>query len=140
MNGYNNKYLLINLNNYSYEIHPLPENILTDYIGGTGLSSYLLYKYSSFNSDSFSPDNPLIFASSLLTGTKLTTTSKFAITTKSPLTNFIGDSMSSSHFADKLKKTGFDALVIIGKSKSSKIIVFFRSFKLTKYFSIVFWR
>ena len=122
MNGYNNKYLLINLNNYSYEIHPLPENILTDYIGGTGLSSYLLYKYSSFNSDSFSPDNPLIFASSLLTGTKLTTTSKFAITTKSPLTNFIGDSMSSSHFADKLKKTGFDALVIIGKSKSNKII------------------
>ena len=122
MNGYNNKYLLINLNNYSYEIHPLTENILTDYIGGTGLSSYLLYKYSSFNSDSFSPDNPLIFASSLLTGTKLTTTSKFAITTKSPLTNFIGDSMSSSHFADKLKKTGFDALVIIGKSKSNKII------------------
>ena len=122
MNGYNNKYLLINLNNYSHEIHLLPENILTDYIGGTGLSSYLLYKYSSFNSDSFSPDNPLIFASSLLTGTKLTTTSKFAITTKSPLTNFIGDSMSSSHFADKLKKTGFDALVIIGKSKSSKII------------------
>ena len=100
MNGYNNKYLLINLNNYSHEIHLLP----------------------SFNSDSFSPDNPLIFASSLLTGTKLTTTSKFAITTKSPLTNFIGDSMSSSHFADKLKKTGFDALVIIGKSKSSKII------------------
>ena len=122
MNGYNNKYLLINLNNYSYEIHPLTENILTDYIGGTGLSSYLLYKYSSFNSDSFSPDNPLIFASSLITGTKLTTTSKFAITTKSPLTNFIGDSMSSSHFADKLKKTGFDALVIIGKSKSNKII------------------
>ena len=122
MNGYNNKYLLINLNNYSYEIHPLSENILADYIGGTGLSSYLLYKYSSPNSDSLSPDNPLVFASSLLTGTKLTTTSKFAISTKSPLTNFIGDSMSSSHFADKLKKTGFDALVIIGKSKSNKII------------------
>ena len=122
MNGYNNKYLLIDLSNHTYEILPLSEHILTDYIGGTGLSSYLLYKYSSLNSDPFSPDNPLIFSSSPLTGTKLTTTSKFAITTKSPLTNFIGDSMSSSHFADKLKKTGFDALVIIGKSKSNKII------------------
>ena len=91
MNGYNNKYLLINLNNYSYEIHPLTENILTDYIGGTGLSSYLLYKYSSFNSDSFSPDNPLIFASSLLTGTKLTTTSKFAITINQTATKKINN-------------------------------------------------
>ena len=122
MQGYNNKYLLINLNNHTSEEKPLDGEILANYIGGTGLSTYLLYKYSSPKVDSLAPQNPLVFASSPLTGTKLTTTSKFSIATKSPITDFIGDSMSSSHFSDKLKKTGFDALVIIGKSNKKELI------------------
>ena len=122
MQGYNKKYLVINLNDLSFEINKIDNQILYNYLGGTGLSTYLLNKYSESNSNSLKPENPLIFCSSLLTGTRLTTTSKFAIATKSPLTNFIGDSMSSSHFSDKLKKTGFDALVIIGKS-NKKILI-----------------
>tara|TARA_B100000530_G_C15932551_1_gene477534 strand:+ start:1975 stop:3753 length:1779 start_codon:yes stop_codon:yes gene_type:complete len=122
LQGYNNKYLLINLNNHTSEEKPLDGEILANYIGGTGLSTYLLYKYSSPKVDSLAPQNPLVFASSPLTGTKLTTTSKFSIATKSPITDFIGDSMSSSHFSDKLKKTGFDALVIIGKSNKKELI------------------
>ena len=127
MQGYNNKYLLINLDNHTSEEKILDGEILANYIGGTGLSTYLLHKYSSPKVDSFAPQNPLVFASSPLTGTKLTTTSKFSIATKSPLTDFIGDSMSSSHFSDKLKKTGFDALVIIGKSNKKSLIKFSNS-------------
>lgn len=121
MNGYNNKYLLINLDNLTFEEEKIEDQILYDYLGGTGLSTYLLNKYSS-NEDPLSPSNPLVFCSSPLTGTRLTTTSKYSIATRSPLTNFIGDSMSSSYFADKLKKTGFDALVIRGKSNKYKLI------------------
>ena len=64
------------------------------------------------------PENPLIFASAPLVGTPLTTTAKYAVVTKSPLTGFIADSLSSSYFALELKKLGVDALVITGRSPS----------------------
>lgn len=39
--------------------------------------------------------------------------------TKSPLTGFIGDSLSSSHFALELKRAGLDAMVITGQAASA---------------------
>jgi aldehyde:ferredoxin oxidoreductase len=51
-------------------------------------------------------------------GTPLTTTAKFAVVTKSPLTGFIADSLSSSHFALELKRLGVDAIVIAGCAPS----------------------
>lgn len=42
------------------------------------------------------------------------TSAKYAILAKSPLTGFIGDSLSGSHLAIELKRTGYDALVIHG--------------------------
>ena len=64
------------------------------------------------------PANPLIFVTSPLVGSRLTTSSKFAVLTKSPLTGFIGDSLSSSFMATELKKTGCDALIVSGRSES----------------------
>jgi aldehyde:ferredoxin oxidoreductase len=52
-------------------------------------------------------------------GTGLTTTAKFGVVTKSPLTGFIGDSLSSSHFALELKRAGLDAVVITGQAASA---------------------
>src|SRR5262249_14652532 len=46
----------------------------------------------------------------------LTTTAKYAVVTKSPLTGFIADSLSSSHFALELKRIGVDALIITGSA------------------------
>ena len=53
-----------------------------------------------------------------MVGTGLTTTAKFAVVTKSPLTGFIADSLSSSFFALELKRVGLDALVVTGRSSS----------------------
>ena len=60
----------------------------------------------------------MIFTSAPLAGTGLTTTAKYAVVTKSPLTGFIADSLSSSHFALELKRLGVDAIVITGKAAS----------------------
>ncbi|HEX2228377.1 MAG TPA: aldehyde ferredoxin oxidoreductase family protein, partial [Candidatus Binatia bacterium] len=51
-----------------------------------------------------------------LVGTGLTTTAKYAVVTKSPLTGFIADSLSSSFFALELKAAGMDALVVTGRA------------------------
>ena len=76
----------------------------------------LLYEFAPPAIDPLAPENPLIFASAPLVGTPLTTTAKYAVVTKSPLTGFIADSLSSSYFALELKRLGVDALVITGQS------------------------
>ncbi len=115
MLGYHGKFLVINLSNQEITDHPLDEDILRKFIGGVGLGTYLLYKYCPTGIDPLDPANTLIFTCSPLVGTNLTTSSKFAVVTKSPLTGFIGDSLSSSFMATELKKTGYDALIITGK-------------------------
>ena len=93
------------------------------YLGGVGLGTSLLYDYAPPGVDPLAPENPLIFTSAPLVGTRLTTTAKFAVVTKSPLTGFIADSLSSSHFALELKRLGIDALVVTGESPSLAYLV-----------------
>jgi aldehyde:ferredoxin oxidoreductase len=95
---------------------------LRQYLGGIGLGTSLLHEYAPAGVDPFSPSNPLVFASAPLVGTRLTTTAKFAVVTKSPLTGFIADSLSSSHFALELKRLGVDGLVITGQAPSMSYV------------------
>jgi aldehyde:ferredoxin oxidoreductase len=118
MYGYHGRVLVVDLNTESYRWDIVPEKILRQYIGGIGLGTYLLYKYCPRKVDPLSGDNPLIFAGSPLVGSRLTTSSKFAVVSKSPLTGFIADSLSSSYLADEIKKSCGDGLVVVGKSDS----------------------
>jgi aldehyde:ferredoxin oxidoreductase len=102
---------------------PLEETRLRAFLGGIGLGTSLLHEYAPPGVEPLSPANPLIMTSAPLVGTGLTTTAKFAIVTKSPLTGFIGDSLSSSHFALELKRTGLDAVVITGRAPSLVYLV-----------------
>lgn len=122
MYGYHGKVMLIELDEQSIRWESLDETVLRRFLGGTGLGAYLLYTYSPPGVDPLSPENPLIFVTSPLVGSRLTTSSKFAVVTKSPLTGFIGDSLSSSFLATELKKTGFDAIVVTGRSPSPTML------------------
>ena len=122
MYGYHGKALIVDLTTRQTRWEALDPTVLQAFIGGTGLGAYLLYRHCPPGTPALSPDNPLIFAASPLVGSRLTTSSKFAVVTKSPLTGFIGDSLSSSYLATELKKTGCDALVITGKSESLTLL------------------
>jgi aldehyde:ferredoxin oxidoreductase len=123
MHGFHGRLLHIDLNCGKSSRLPLEEARLRAFLGGIGLATSLLHDYAPAGVDPFAPANPLIFASAPLVGTGLTTTAKFAVVTKSPLTGFIGDSLSSSHFALELKRTGFDAVVITGRASSPVYVV-----------------
>jgi aldehyde:ferredoxin oxidoreductase len=114
--GYHGRALVVDLTRQETGWEALDETVLRRFIGGIGLGTHLLYTHCPPGTDPMSPDNPLIFVCSPLVGSTLTTSSKFAVVTKSPLTGFIGDSLSSSFLATELKNTGCDALVIKGKS------------------------
>ncbi|HET8562753.1 MAG TPA: aldehyde ferredoxin oxidoreductase family protein [Candidatus Binatia bacterium] len=118
MYGFNGRLLHINLTSGDYTTRELDESRLHSFLGGIGLGTSLLYEFAPPRVDPLSPDNPLILATAPLVGTGLTTTAKFAIVTKSPLTGFIADSLSSSFFALELKRIGIDAVVIKGRVPS----------------------
>jgi len=122
MYGFHGRLLHIDLTTKTSSWHELEEARLRAFLGGIGLGTSLLYDYAPPAVDPFSPANPLIFTSAPLVGTGLTTTAKFAVLTKSPLTGFIADSLSSSHFALELKRLGLDALVVTGKASSTVYI------------------
>ena len=122
MFGYNGKALVVDLSTRDAWWEPLAEDVLRRFIGGDGLGAYLLHKHCPPGADPLSPDNPLIFVTSPLVGSRLTTSGKFAVVTKSPLTGFIGDSLSSSFLANELKKAGCDALVIKGRAHGPTLL------------------
>jgi len=61
--------------------------------------------------DPLAAEAPLIFVSPLV-GAPLTTSAKFAVVAKSPLTGRLTDALASSHFAIAGKLTGHDAIVL----------------------------
>jgi aldehyde:ferredoxin oxidoreductase len=123
MFGFHGQLLHIDLNSGRNSRRELEESRLRAFLGGIGLGTSLLHEYAPPGVEPFAPENPLIFASAPLVGTGLTTTAKYAVVTKSPLTGFIGDSLSSSHFALDLKRTGLDAVVITGQASSMVYVV-----------------
>ena len=122
MYGFHGRLLHLDLSSGQSSWIALDESRLRAFLGGIGLGTSLLYEYAPAGVDPFSPANPLIFTSAPLVGTGLTTTAKFAVVTKSPLTGFIADSLSSSHFALELKRLGLDALIITGQAAAMAYI------------------
>jgi len=114
--GYHGRYLRIDLTTETCRPVPIPGDVLRAFIGGSGLGTWILHRESESHQDPFSPEAPLAFVFSPLVGSPLTTSAKFAVLGQSPLTGRINDSLSSSHFAIAGKKTGYDALVIVGES------------------------
>ena len=82
MFGYHNKVLIIDVSARDWQWQVIGEDVLRNFIGGSGLGAYLLYHYCPPGTDPFSPGNPLIFCTSPLVGSRLTTTSKFAVVSK----------------------------------------------------------
>lgn len=123
LNGYHGRYLRIDATTGQSTAVPIPEPTLRQFLGGSGLGTWLLLHQQAAFADPLSPAAPLAFVFSPLVGSPLTTSAKFAVVSKSPLTNRINDSLASSGFALAGKKTGFDAIVIVGRAREPSVIV-----------------
>jgi aldehyde:ferredoxin oxidoreductase len=101
----------------------LPEEILRAYIGGAGLGVWLLHTLGTPGGDPLGPEAPLAFVFSPLVGTPLTTSAKFAVVAKSPLTGMLTDALASSQFAIAGKLTGHDAIVVRGRAPRPSVLL-----------------
>jgi len=116
MKGFFNQLLRINLSDQKSTIEPIPESILRSYLGGKGLGSYLLLKENPPHVDPFSPENRLIITSGPLADTPFYGSSRYAVFTKSPQTGIYSESYSGGKITLSLSRTGYDAIIIQGRS------------------------
>ena len=112
--GYFGRALVIDAGTAASYVLPLSDDLLRAYLGGAGLGAWLMHRLAPPGVDPLAPEAPLAFVFSPLVGTPLTTSAKFAVVAKSPLTGMLNDALSSSHFAISGKLTGNDAIVIRG--------------------------
>ncbi|MEB3755926.1 MAG: aldehyde ferredoxin oxidoreductase family protein [Desulfurococcales archaeon] len=92
-------------------------------LGGRGLASLLLYHNIESNTDPLSPDNPLVIAPGLLTGSGFPTASKTIFAARSPLTGFLGRSAVGALLGAHLKWSHIDATVVKGSLDEPGILV-----------------
>src|ERR1051326_3983591 len=123
MYGYHGRYLHVDLDGPRVSWVPLSDTCLRKFVGGVGLGAFLLHHMAPPRVDPLAPEAPLIIALSPLVGTPLTTSAKFAVVAKSPLTQRLNDALSSSHFALAAKRAGFDALAVTGACEQPTILV-----------------
>jgi len=121
--GYHGCYLRIDVSGGSVERVPLADTVLRQFIGGSGLGARLLLDEGCAHLAALDPRAPLIFAFSPLVGSSLTTSAKFAVVSKSPLTDRINDSLASSGFAVAGKSCGCDAIVIVGRAPELSVLI-----------------
>jgi aldehyde:ferredoxin oxidoreductase len=112
--GYFGQALVVDAGQASAAALPLPDELLRAYIGGAGLAAWLMHRLGPPGVDPLAPEAPLAFVFSPLVGTPLTTSAKFAVVAKSPLTGMLNDALASSQFAMAGKLTGHDAIVVRG--------------------------
>jgi aldehyde:ferredoxin oxidoreductase len=123
--GYFGRALVVDVEGASASGAPLelPERVLRGYLGGVGLGTWLLHRLAPAGVDPLAPEAPLAFVFSPLVGTPLTTSAKFAVVAKSPLTGMITDALASSQFAISGKRTGNDAIVIRGRADAISVLL-----------------
>src|SRR5215216_5440914 len=121
--GYFGSALLVDLDGPRSEQLALPDHVLRATIGGAGLGTHLLAQLAPAGVDPLAPEAPLAFVFSPLVGTPLTTSAKFAVVAKSPLTDRLNDALASSHFAIAGKLSGHDALVVTGARDGPSVLL-----------------
>jgi aldehyde:ferredoxin oxidoreductase len=121
--GYHGRTLRADLTRGRFGHVAIPEHVLRRFVGGSGLGTWLLMKESPARVDALAPEAALVVALSPLVGSPLTTSAKFAVVAKSPLTDRISDALASDRFAIELKRAGVDALVLVGAADEWSLLV-----------------
>ena len=116
MNGYTGKLLRVSLTEGAATVEAIDTDVLKQYLGGVGLGAYFLYKELDAGIDPLGEENKLFLGTSPLSDNRFPGGGSIMICFKSPLTGIWGESRCGGNFGPMLRKAGFDAAIIEGKS------------------------
>jgi len=122
MLGWTGTFLNIDLTKKKAIPEQYPEALALNFLGGRGFAVKILWDRLKQGTDPLSPENKLIFATGPLTGIGLPNSGKLVVASKSPLTGGYGDGNTGTLAAVYLRKAGYDALIVEGKSESPVVV------------------
>lgn len=117
MYGWMGHLLRIDLTTKKITVETWPAEVREKFLGGRGLGTYIMHKEVGPAVDPLGPENRLVFTMGPLTATKVPTSGRFSVSTKSPLTGTVFDSNSGGIWGARFKKCGFDGLIIQGRAE-----------------------
>ncbi len=110
--------LRINMTDRSYKLKDVPEAYKL--LGGRGLTSTIIHDEVPPQCHPLGPNNKLVFAPGLVTGTAAATSARVSVGGKSPLTGGIKEANAGSAWPQKLARLGIKALVVEGQPADDK--------------------
>lgn len=122
MLGYAGKIARINLSLNRVEEYTITKEDMEMFLGGKTLAAKIIYDSLRGRVEAFSEENLIVITTSPLTGSTSPCSSRFNISTISPLTGLLISSNCGGSFGLHLKRAGYDGLVISGKSREKVYI------------------
>ena len=110
------KVLRVDLTKGTTSVDEMDEATFRRHPGGRALIAHYLLTELPAGVDPLGPDNILVFAMGVLTGTPLSGASRHAVGAKSPLTGGFGEAEVGGFWGAELKRAGWDAIVVTGAS------------------------
>ena len=114
--GYTGKILKVDLNNHTFSVVEKGENFYRTFMGGSAMASFFLLTEIEKGIDALSPENAIVVTTSVLSGARLAGANRHTVAAKSPLNDGFGEAESGGYFSNELKRAGFDAVMIKGRS------------------------
>jgi aldehyde:ferredoxin oxidoreductase len=109
------KLMRINMTDLTHTVEDLPEAY--KYLGGRGLTSTIVHDEVDPLCHPLGPNNKLVLAPGMVTGTSAPTSARISVGGKSPLTGGIKEANAGSPFPPGLAAMGVRAIVVEGQPK-----------------------
>ena len=122
MQGWAGKILDINLTTGAIDTLLLDREMARLFLGGRGLGARLLWDLVGPEVEPLSPENVLIFTTGPITASASQTSNRFNVSAKSPLTDTILHANSGGWWGMQFKRTGYDVLIVRGRSDAPVMI------------------
>ncbi len=107
--------LRVNMTDRTVQYEEVPEKYR--FLGGRGLTSSIVYDEVDPTCHPLGPNNKLVFAPGIITGTNAPTSGRVSVGGKSPLTGGIKESNAGSGWPQSVAKLGIRAIIVEGYPK-----------------------
>ena len=112
----------IDLSEEKTSTEKLSQDLIDRFMGQLGIGAKLMYDEVPGHVDGFDPENRVIFMTGPFTGTGVQSPANYEVISLNPYTDNIAVANSHGFWGPRLKKAGFDGVIIQGEASSPKYI------------------
>jgi len=115
-NGYWDRILHVDLSARTTRVESLGDQFWRRHLGGRAIIAHYLLTEVPQGADPLGPENVLVFAGGVLTGTPFPGAGRHSVGAKSPMTGLFGESEAGGFWGAELRHAGWDAIVFHGRA------------------------